>query len=104
MLELLVRENDRSVCETALAAPLEIGRRRSDEAARALFALLPAVVGPARLLTAPNEEKNIGRQHVLLEPLPGGIVGVSNRIGAPLPCQDGPDLAAGASADLTPPF
>ena len=58
--------------------------------------ILPADNGPARLLVAPNEEKNIGRQHVFLEPLPQGKVRVGNRSGVPLPCQNAPDLAAGA--------
>jgi adenylate cyclase len=59
---------------------------------------------PARLLVATNEEKHIGRQHLLLEPLPACIVRVSNRSPVPLPRGDGAFLPPNTSVELTAPF
>ena len=104
-LKLFVQENDCTVVEVALGEPLEIGRQRADEVRHPLPFLLPASpAGPARLLIASNEEKNIGRQHLLLEPLPGGSVRIHNRSPVPLPRGDGVPLPPSASAELTAPF
>ena len=104
-LKLFVQENDRIVFEAPLDAALEIGRQRAEEASLAPCTLLPATkAGPARLLVASNEEKNVGRQHVLLEPLPSGAVRVSNRSPVPLPQGNAGPIAADSSVELTAPF
>ena len=65
---------------------------------------MPASPGaPARLLVASNEERNIGRQHLLLEPLPTGFR-VHNRSRVPLPRGDGATIAADSSAEFAAPF
>lgn len=58
-LKRFVQENDHTVLETLLSSTLEVGLAPST-------LLPPTAAGPARLLVAPNEEKNIGRQHLLL--------------------------------------
>ena len=104
-LKLFVQENDHTVLETPLSSTLEVGRQRADEAGHPLYTLLPpTAAGPARLLLAPNEEKNIGRQHLLLEPLATGAVRVTNRSPVPLTRGDGVSIAPNTSAELTAPF
>src|SRR5262245_55035501 len=79
-LKLRVVEGDTLVREDELAGPLELGRQRQEELAHDLYALLPATpTTTARLLLAKQQEGNVSRQHVLLEPLPSGTVRVSNR-------------------------
>src|SRR3954471_480866 len=105
-LKLRILEGDLPVREADLAAPLELGRQRQDELVHDLYTLLPAsAFAPARLLLAGQQEGNVSRQHVFLEPLPSGKVQVTNRSKIPLPCPetDRP-LPAGGSAQLAPPF
>src|SRR5438876_5455576 len=79
-LKLRILEGDLPVREADLAAPLELGRQRQDELAHDLYTLLPAsAAAPARLLLAGQQEGNVSRQHVFLEPLPSGKVQVTNR-------------------------
>src|SRR2546430_1449537 len=102
-LKLFVQTADGTVREFPLDAPLEIGRQRADEVQHSLFALVPSG-GLGRLFIAPNDEKNIGRTHAVLEPLAAGTVRVSNRSQVPLPRLPGEPLAANAAVEMTPPF
>src|SRR2546430_1436962 len=101
-----ILRQDAPVCEVGLDAPLELGRQRAGEPAP--FQLLPASgETPARLIVAPQHDKdNISRRHLTLTPLPDGRVRVDNHSQAPLDRADLDEdaIAAGASADFTPPF
>src|SRR4051794_20712000 len=97
---LRILEGDRPVRDADLAAPLELGRQRQDELAHDLYAPLPAPSGPARLLVARQSEGNVSRQHVLLEPLPSGVVRVSNRSQIPLPTGDGSAIEPGSGREF----
>src|SRR5262249_27125657 len=71
------------------------------------YAVVPATdAAPRRLVFARQQEGNCSRQHVRLEPLPGGAVRVANGSQIPLPLADLPGRAIppGAAAELTPPF
>src|SRR5436305_2795476 len=94
-----------------LTGKLELGRCRSEDtvdARDALYRFVPANGGsPDRFLIAQqNEPVGYARQHVLLEPLPNGLVRVQNLSGAELPF-DGPPSGVipprGGHKDLTPP-
>jgi adenylate cyclase len=105
-LQIRVIEGDRTKFGCSLVGPVELGRQQSDEVGA--YAWLPAT-GPAsaRLIVARQEERdNVSRHHAFLEPLPSGHVRLTNRSKAPLPCSavPGGTLAAGATAELTPPF
>src|SRR6266542_5290089 len=105
-LRLRILGQDGRSHEVDLEGPLELGRQREGELAP--YSTVPAAgPNPARLIIAPaNETANVSRQHVLLDPLPSGYIHVTNRSKAPLSCPAAPGgvLAAGASAELTPPF
>lgn len=103
-LRLRILDHGRPVFETSLHALLEVGRQRTDEPEP--YSLLPAAdEGPARLIVAGAKENNCSRQHLLLEPLVGGPVRVTNRSQIPLSRSNGqPPLAAGTADVLTPPF
>jgi adenylate cyclase len=105
-LQVRVLEGDRPVSEGPLAGPLELGRQQAGEPEA--YAWLPAgPATPARLVIARRgEQDNVSRHHALLEPLPSGRVRVTNRSRAPLPCGPAADgaIAAGAAAELAPPF
>ncbi len=104
--QLRLIEGDRTAAEGRLGGPLELGRQQPGEPQP--YAWLPADgSAPARLIVARQDERdNISRRHVLLEPLPPGAVRVTNRSKAPLPCPAAPGgaIAAGAAAELVPPF
>src|SRR5207237_1149042 len=68
--KLVIRDADRLLHSGELAGPLELGRQRKDEPSPSAAVPCPFLPGsPARLLLAPTTENNVGRQHVLLEPL-----------------------------------
>ncbi len=78
-LKLVIRDTDHLLHSGELAGPLELGRQRKDEPSPSAAVPCPFLPGaPARLLLAPTTENNIGRQHVLLEPLDSGNVRVHN--------------------------
>src|SRR5436190_13209717 len=106
MQKVCVLEQGVPACEVNLDGPLELGRQRAGEPAP--FQLLPASGDSlARLIIAPQHDKdNISRRHLTLTPLPDGRVRVDNHSQAPLERADLDEgaIAAGASADFTPPF
>src|SRR4051794_38671404 len=102
--KLVIREGDHLLYSGELAGPLELGRQRKDEPAPSAAMPCPLLPGsPARLLLAPTTENNVGRHHVLLEPLPAGVVRVHNGSRIALPHDHG-RIAPGKSAELIPPF
>src|SRR5438132_825900 len=103
-LKLVIREGERLLHSGELAGPLELGRQRKDEPAPSAGLPCPFLPGsPARLLLASTTENNVGRQHVLLEPLDSGAVRVHNGSRIALPHDQG-SIGPGTSAELTPPF
>src|SRR5438128_720598 len=104
---LLIRENDSPLHSSLVSGPLELGRQRKDEPAPSPALPYPLLAGtadtPDRLIIAPTDENNVGRQHVLLEPLDSGSVRVHNGSQIPLPHDHG-SIAPGAAAELAPPF
>jgi adenylate cyclase len=104
-LRLRIIEGNLPAREYALSTALELGRQRQEELAHELYALLPASgTSPARLLVARQQEGNVSRQHLLLEPLPAGTIRVSNRSPVSLACEGTPAIPPGTSRDLSPPF
>ena len=93
-------------CECSLDEALELGRQRADEPPP--YGMLAAsAAGPARLILAPQQDKdNISRRHLLLTPLPGGRVRVGNL--SPVALEradlDGDTIPAGGAVELTAPF
>jgi phosphoribosyl 1,2-cyclic phosphodiesterase len=101
-LTLRVVEDGQAVFETALSAPLELGRQLPDEPGP--YVLLPGA-GSVRLVFARAEESHYSRQHLLLRPLPDGRVGVVNRGQMPLEVLGSSgSIFAGDTIDLVPPF
>jgi adenylate cyclase len=104
-LEVRVLDGGVSRLVVVLSGTLEAGRQRSGEPEP--YAVLPeADGGPQRLILARQNEDNVARRHVLLEPLPDGAVRVTNGSKIPL-VLDGSAvsiIAPGDVADLTPPF
>jgi adenylate cyclase len=102
---LSVLENGKVAFEAELASPLEVGRQRSGEPGP--YAMLPATATSARrLVLARQDEGNCSRQHLRLEPLPGGAVRIANGSQIPLSLA-GTAVAVippGSAMDLTPPF
>ncbi len=105
-LQVRVVADGRAVIQVPLGGPLELGRQQAGEPEA--YAWLPAAgATPARLIVARQDERdNVSRHHALLEPLPSGLVRLTNRSQAPLSCgaATGSALKPGASAELTPPF
>jgi len=90
--------------EVELSTPLEAGRQRAGEPEP--YTLLPATpTTPRRLILARRGEGNCSRQHLRLEPLPGGAVRVVNdsKILLPLIGATPASLEPGAQAELNPP-
>jgi adenylate cyclase len=103
-LKLVIREADRLLHSGELIGSLELGRQRKDEPAPSTEVPCPLLPGdPARLLLAPTTENNVGRQHVLLEPLESGSVRVHNGSRIALPHDHG-SISPGKTVELTPPF
>ncbi len=106
-LKLVIRDADHLLHSGDLSGPLELGRQRKGEPPPSAAVPCPLLVGdastPARLIIAPTNENNVGRQHVLLEPLHSGAVRVHNGSQIALPHDNG-SIAPGKSAELTPPF
>ncbi len=103
-LKLVIRDADRLLYNGELAGSLELGRQRKDEPSPSAAVPCPFLPGsPARLLLAPTTENNVGRQHVLLEPLDSGNVRVHNGSQIALTHDHG-SIAPGKSAELAPPF
>ncbi len=108
-LKLRIVEQSR-VFEYDLPARLELGRQAPLANSNALepgpFSLVSQADGSKRLVVAWNPESTVASQFVRLEPLPSGLVLITNlsrRMGLevsdlhdPLPC--------GASAEVKPPF
>ncbi|HKI37279.1 MAG TPA: hypothetical protein VKA46_35825 [Gemmataceae bacterium] len=105
-LPVRVLEDERTASEGRLSGPLELGRQQAGEPDP--YAWLPADSStPSRLIIARQDERdNVSRRHAFLEPLPSGRVRLTNRSRVPLPCDGVPGgvLAAGAAAELEPPF
>src|SRR5438874_1399375 len=105
-LHIRVSEGERILCERSLTEPLELGRQQVGEPDA--YAWLPARDStPARLIIARQDVRdNVSRRHAVLEPLSSGCVRVTNRSKGPLACAAaaGGSIAAGAAAELTPPF
>jgi adenylate cyclase len=102
---LSVLENGTVAFEAELASALEAGRQRSGEPGP--YELLPATAsGPRRLILARQDEGNCSRQHLRLEPLPGGAVRIANGSQIPLSLAGTTVslIPPGSTADLTPPF
>ncbi len=101
-LQVLVLGPDALEFRADLTAALEVGRQRVGEPEP--YALLPSGGGAARLVVARQQESNVSRQHLLLEPLPSGPVRVRNCSQLPVPRAAGGAIPPGGSADLEPPF
>jgi adenylate cyclase len=104
-MKLRISEDARSFEADLTAAGVELGRQQEKEP------------GPYTVLTAPGQLPRVviawnpevdafSRQHLRLEPLPGGRVRVTNlSSNFPIPLAEGPSLILpGAAAELTPPF
>src|SRR5258708_7105843 len=104
LLTLRITENGCPTYEVTFADPLELGRQRSGEPDP--YALLPASAeAPARLVVARQQESNYSRRHVILQPLPAGIVRVRNGSRLPLPVGgDSLTIAPESASDLKLPF
>src|SRR4051794_1827979 len=103
-LKLVIRDVESLLHTGQLTGALEVGRQRKDEPSPSAGDPCPLIPGsPTRLLIASTSESNVGRQHVLLEPLPSGNVRVHNGSQILLPHDNG-NIAPGQSAELTPAF
>lgn len=104
-LRLRILEGSALAFEVDLFTPLEAGRQRAGEPDP--YLVLPATpASPRRLIFARRHEGNCSRQHLRLEPLPGGAVRVTNDSKIPLPLAGVPTtpLDPGAAVELSPPF
>jgi adenylate cyclase len=103
-LKLWLLDPNRTPLEWMLPTALEIGRQRLGEPEP--YSLVPAIgESAARLIVARQTDSNVSPQHLLLQPLPEGLVRVSNRSQLPLPrAEGGPAVPAGAVVELAPPF
>jgi adenylate cyclase len=100
-VQLEVYEDQQTVCAVALDGPWELGRQGDREDGP--FAE-HVQSGRRRLVIASLNERTVSRRHVLLEPLPGGGVRLTNLSDVqPIGLPDGGDLAPRASCELTPP-
>ncbi len=99
-----VMENGALKLEAPLTGAMDLGRQRADEPEP--YQILAATApGVSRVVIARLEESNISRQHVHFQPLPTGLVRVTNRSQRPLSYQGASTpLGANASIDLAPPF
>src|SRR5262249_17492890 len=103
---LRITVKDALVFVTPLDEHMELGRQKASEPAP--YCRLPAVTGvPARLLIAPQEEKeNVSRKHLSIVPLEDGRVQISNHSRASIAMgeQGGNEVAPDGVATIMPPL
>jgi adenylate cyclase len=102
-MKLHIFEDARSF-ETELTGPLELGRQQEHEPGP--YAVRTGGSVPRLVIAWNPEVEGFSREHLRLEPLPGGRVRVRNRsqrFPVPVSPGDGP-IPPGGSADLVPPF
>jgi adenylate cyclase len=101
-LNIRVYEDRQLAWSDDFEGPGELGRQERGEAGP--FACLQRP-GRWRLVVARSDENDVGRRHVLLEPLPGSKVRLRNgSTGQPIRLLDGQEVPPGASCELALPM
>jgi adenylate cyclase len=75
-LQLRIYENEKLVYVHELTEAIELGRQ--DKSDPEPFRVKPSKLGRSRLIVARHDEQTISRQHVLVEPIAGGKIRLTN--------------------------
>jgi adenylate cyclase len=78
-IHVQILEHGRMVCEANVEGKLEFGRRDVDEVARPLYEPWRKAPGVTRILIADLNEKSISRSHVVIEPVDGTHIRLTNK-------------------------